>query len=124
MKTTLLATAVAVMMLTGCNQAMPDTHDADVKAIRDNETQWNADWVAKDLEKLMAHYADDAILGVPGGPAASGKDAIRAGFKEMVADPALSLKFSADKVEVAKSGDVGYTQGKYQLTVTDAATKQ
>ena len=25
----------------------PNTHDADVKAIQDNETQWNADWAAR-----------------------------------------------------------------------------
>jgi ketosteroid isomerase-like protein len=42
----------------------------------------------------------------------------------MVADPALSLKFHATKVEVAKSGDVDYTQGTYTMTVTDPKTKQ
>ena len=42
----------------------------------------------------------------------------------MVSDPALSLKFHATKVEVAKSGDVAYTQGTYTLTLTDPQTKQ
>ncbi|HVP00879.1 MAG TPA: SgcJ/EcaC family oxidoreductase [Bryobacteraceae bacterium] len=117
----LVATA---LMLTGCNQAAPDTHDADVKAIKDNETQWNADWAAKDVDKLVAHYADDAVLMSPGMASASGKDAIRTTLKGMAADPAVSLKFQASKVEVAKSGDVGYTQGAYQMTMTDPASKQ
>jgi ketosteroid isomerase-like protein len=42
----------------------------------------------------------------------------------MVADPTVSLKFQPTKVEVAKSGDVAYTQGTYTLTLTDPQTKQ
>lgn len=124
MKPTILAAAAALVMLTGCTASMPDTHDADVKAIKDNEVQWNADWAAKDLDKLMAHYADDVFFVTSGAPAVTTKDALRAAFKDMVADPALSLKFQATRVEVAKSGDVGYTMGTYTLTVTDPATKQ
>jgi ketosteroid isomerase-like protein len=42
----------------------------------------------------------------------------------MVSDPALSLKFQSSKVEVAKSGDVAYTQGSYTMVMTDPQTKQ
>jgi uncharacterized protein (TIGR02246 family) len=124
MKRTVLACAIALATLTGCNQAPPDTHDADVKAIKDNEVQWNADWAAKDLDKLMAHYADDVFFVTTGAPAITTKDALRAAFKEMAADPALSLKFQATRVEVSKSGDAGYTMGTYTLAVTDPVSKQ
>ena len=40
----------------------------------------------------------------------------------MLADPAVSLTFQSSKVDVAKSGDLGYTQGSYKLTVTDPTT--
>jgi ketosteroid isomerase-like protein len=60
---------------------------------------------------------------VPGGPPTLGKDAILASLKQMVADPALSLTFQVSKVEVAKSGDLGYTQGSYVLTVSDPQSK-
>jgi uncharacterized protein (TIGR02246 family) len=116
------ATAIALWM-TGCNQPV-DTHDADVQAIRDNETQWNQDYLAKDSDKIVAHYADDAVLMVPGMAPTTGKDAIRNSLKQMVTDPAMSLKFLASKVDVGKSGDIAYTQGSYVLTVTDPATKQ
>ncbi len=114
-------TALAIT-LTACTQ--PDTHDADVKAVQDNETQWNADFAAKDADKIIAHYADDAVLMSPGMQSASGKDAIRNVIKGMTSDPALSLKFQSSKVEVAKSGDVAYTQGTYTMTMTDPQTKQ
>jgi len=118
------AAAAVSLLMAGCNQAPPDTHDADVKAIKDNETQWNADLAAKDLDKITGHYADDAVLIVTGSPAVSGKDAIRAAFKGMVTDPALSLKFQPSKVEVGKSSDLGYTEGPYTLTLTDPVSKQ
>jgi len=60
----------------------------------------------------------------PGMAPAAGKAAILPMVKEMLADPALALKFSATRVEVAKSGDLGFTQGTYTMTMTDPATKQ
>ena len=100
--------------MTGC--MAPDNHDANVAAIRNIEMQWNADWAAKDLDKIVAHYADDVFMVAPGAPALTTKDAVRAAFKEMIADPALSLKFEAKRVEVSVAGDIGYTMGEYQLT--------
>ena len=113
-----------VTLLTGCMQATPDTREADTKALKDNEVQWNQDWVAKDAAKLIAHYADDAVLMAPGMPSSSGKDAIGKLLKDMVGDPAFSLKFQSSKVEVSKGGDVGYTQGLYTMSVTDPNSKQ
>ena len=113
---------VAALGLTGCGQT--DNRQADVQVIKDNEAQWNRDFVAKDADKLLAHYADNAVLIAPGMPAASGKDTIRKELAEMVTDPALSLQFQAADVQVAKSGDIAYTRGAYQMTMTDPASKQ
>lgn len=116
--------AALAAMLTSCSSAPAanENHDADIKALKDNEAQWNKDFEAKDADKLAAHYTDDATLMTPGQPASKGKDAITKAFKEMVGDPALTLKFSADRVEVAKSGDIAYTQGTYTMTATDRGT--
>jgi len=120
---TLWAMTALSLMVIACSQTT-DTHDADAKALQDNETQWVQDWASKDSDKLLAHYADDAILMAPGMPPSSGKAAIQNTLKEMAADAAMSLKFQASKVEVAKSGDLAYTQGSYTLTMTDPQTKQ
>ena len=119
----MIGTALIALMATACNQPA-DTHDADMQAVKDNEAQWNQDWASKDPDKIAVHYADDAVLMAPGSPATTGKDAIRSELKQMVSDPTLSLKFQASKVEVAKSGDLAYTQGSYTLTLTDPQTKQ
>lgn len=120
------AVAVAAT-LTACNPTptpTANTRDADVKALQDNETQWVQEWASRDAAKIAAHYADDAIVITPGGPPTTGKAAIEKTIAGMVADPALSLKFQTSKVDVATSGDLGYTQGPYTLTITDMQSKK
>lgn len=114
-----------LVMLAGCSGSTPAANTAaDIKAIKDNEAQWNKDFEAKDAAKLAAHYTEDAILMNPGMPASKGMGAIRQALAKIVADPAFSLKFQADNVEVAKSGDLAYSQGTYTMTMTDPATKK
>src|SRR3569833_1465213 len=121
---TLCGMAIFTLSVTGCSTApppAPDTHDADVKAISDTEEQMVKDWATKDAAKVASHYADDAVVMTPGGEPARGKDAVLSMAKQMVADPALSLTFQASKVDVAKSGDIGYTQGSYKMTMPNPA---
>ena len=62
---TLCGMGVVALAMTACNQAppaAPDTHDADVKAIQDVETQSLQSWAAKDADKAAMFYADDAVV--------------------------------------------------------------
>jgi uncharacterized protein (TIGR02246 family) len=106
----------------GCQSS--SDHDADVQAIKATESQWNQAWASKDANKVMSFYADDAVVMVAGEPASVGKPAIAAAMTPMIADPATDLKFEAKRVEVSKSGDMGYTQGTYTMAVMDPQTKQ
>ena len=110
-------------LLTSCTNSAPDTHDADVSALKDNETVWVKDAATKDLEKFVAHYADDASVLLPDTPILTGKDAIRGVLKPMIGDPNFAVTFEAAKVDVAKSGELGYTQGAYALTTSNPKTK-
>jgi len=120
---TVCVAASAMLMATGCNQAR-NTHDADVQAITELENQWNQAYAAKDTEKIVANYDDNAVLMVPGAAASVGKDAIRTAIKQMISDPAMTLKFQASKVDTSTSGDMGYTHGSYTLTLTDPESKR
>ena len=121
-RTILCAAILITLTPMGCNQL--SSHDAAVKAIQDSEVQWNQDYAARDVDKIMDHYADDAVLMVPGAPTTHGKAAIREGVRSMAADPAMALKFASTRVEVAKSGDLAWTQGTYTLTLTDPHSQQ
>jgi uncharacterized protein (TIGR02246 family) len=117
-----------MLLMTGCSQAPapppPDTRAADEKAIRDGETAWQADWKAKDADKILARYADDASLHLPNMPMVKGHEAMRPVLKEMLSDPNLDLQFSVSTAEVSKAGDLAYTQGTYSMTTTDAKSKK
>ena len=97
---------------------------AEVHAIRDTETKWNQDFTARDVERLVDHYTDDAVLMAPGMPPSVGRKDIRKFLTGMVGDPALSLKFSAARINVSASGDLAYSQGSYLMTMTDQYTKR
>src|SRR5712664_3883228 len=115
------------LLLAGCNTAPPppavDLVAEQVK-IRDLESAWAKDAAAKDVEKSVANYADDAVLIMPGAPAFKGKDAIRTAWKGMLDDPNLKINFSADRVEISASGDLASTKGSYTLTLTNPKTKK
>jgi len=99
-------------------------HAAEIQAIKDNEVRWNGEFEKRDVEKMLAHYTDDAILMAPGLPAFNGKAEIRAMLTGMIADPAMSLKFRTLHVEVGAAGDMASTQGSFSMTMTDPATKK
>ena len=122
---TLLSIAFAAVTMS-CSQApkSAETHDTDVQAIKDLEAQWNKEYEAKDVDRIVGHYTDDAVMMAPGAPPSVGKAAIQSILKQMVGDNALSLKFQANRVEVASGGDMAYTQGSYTMTMTDPATKK
>jgi ketosteroid isomerase-like protein len=39
-------------------------------------------------------------------------------------DPAFAMTFAHDRIEVARSGDIGYSRGHYQVTWTNQQTRQ
>ena len=93
------------------------------KALRDLDAQWSAAAGAKDLEKTIAFYSGDAIVLPTNAPAATTKEAIRNTWKDLLASPGLAINWKTTKVEVAKSGDIAYTIGTYELTMNDAIGK-
>jgi uncharacterized protein (TIGR02246 family) len=115
--------AGAFALLISCSSPPPDTREADAKAIKDMEAAWMRDINTKDAEKWLSHLTEDASFLVSGAPIANGKEAIRSIVKSIISDPNFALSFSSTKVEVAKSGDIGYSVGMYSLTTSDPNTK-
>ena len=99
-------------------------HEAGIQAIRDNEARWNQEFQRRDLDATMAHYADDATMVAPGFGAFRGRDAIRGALEQMLADPAFSLRFQTSRIEIAKGGDVAWSEGSYTVTATGPGTKR
>ena len=124
-RSTLGLSLCLLVFATACQQAPPpDTHDADVKAIKDAETAWVQAFNTKDVDKATSFYTADATVLIPNAPILKGMDAIKGGMKPMLDDPNFKLTFAAAQVDVAKSGEIGYSQGPCTLTMTDPAAKK
>lgn len=123
------ASVAAVAFLSGCskpadsNAMSPDTKKA-VDALTANEVQFAADAKAKDVEKMVSHYAASGELLAPGQTPSKNTDVLRFAWRQMMADPAFALDFKASRIEVAASNDFAYSTGTYTLTATDPKTKQ
>jgi uncharacterized protein (TIGR02246 family) len=124
MKTKLLFLCGCIALL---SFALVGTAAADTKieqALRDLDAQWSAAAEAKDLDKTVSYYADDAIVMPPNAPPATTKEAIRSAWNEMLTSPGAAISWKATKVEVAKGGDLAYVSGTYQETMADASGKR
>lgn len=123
------ASVALAVLLAGCNRttapAAADTRDADATAIRQLESDWLKAYEAKDADKIASFYADDASVFNPGMAAVSSKAGILSMYQKEVADKHFSVTFPpSDKVVVAKSGDMAFTQGSFTATYTETKTKK
>ena len=94
---------------------------ADTKmeqALRDADAQWSKAAGAKDLDKTVSFYADDAVVLPPNQAAVTTKDGIRSLWKGLI-DSVTSVSWTATRVEIAKSGDMACLSGSYELTMND-----
>jgi ketosteroid isomerase-like protein len=106
-----------------CNQqprSSPDTRAADEAAIRQVDIAWAKDAAAGETDAVVAYYADDAMVLPPNEPMATSQEAIRKAWAEMLAAPGLGISWHPTKVEVARSGDIGYSVGTYEITINDS----
>ena len=119
--------ASAIIVSTGAcekydNKAGAGDVAAATDAIKADEKAWNEQFKAKDQNALTARYADDANFVAPGAPAASGTTAISKVYAEALSDPAFSVSFASDKIEVSSSGDLAVSRGKFNEKYTDPKT--
>lgn len=122
----LLAASALAVTLGGCMKAPKGMDSESIKqAIRADEKRWSDEFQAKprNLETLVAHYADDAYFVAPGVKPASGMTEIRRAYAEGLQDPNFTIRFAADKVEVAQAGDLATSQGRFEETYTDPDSK-
>lgn len=104
--------------------APPDTRAQDEAAIRAASKDWAAAIQKKDAAAFTSFYGSDAAVLLAGMPTTKGKAAIETMIGDMVKDPNFALSFTTDDVEVARSGDLAYETGTWQMTSTDPATKK
>ncbi len=114
-----IAASLTLLVLSGaCSPRPPDTRVADAAAIREQDTQWSKTAGTGDVDGTVSYYSDDASVLAPNAPMATDKAGIRAVWVQLVA-PAVTTSWTATKVDVAESGDLGYAMGTYDVKPKD-----
>jgi len=91
------------------------------QALRDADDAWSKAAASKDVDKTVSYYSSDAFVLPPNAPIATTKDAIKKLWGDLLASPGLVISWKATKVEVAKSGDLGFVSGTYEIKMNDAS---
>jgi ketosteroid isomerase-like protein len=107
----------------GSSSEKPGGTQSIERILRDLDAQWAKAAAAKDVEQTIAYYSDKAIVFPPNATSATTKEAIRNGWKEMLASPGFVISWQPTRVEVGKSGEMAWVSGTYELTMNDASGK-
>ena len=85
------------------------------------DREWSQ--TTKDMNKFVSFYAPDATLHPQGMPSATGSAAIMDAFMKISSAPGFSLQWTPVRAEVSAAGDVGYTVGTYEASMSGATEK-
>src|SRR5262245_17176545 len=109
---------------TACQtQATSSSQAADEAALRKLDDEWSKAAGARDVEKTISYYSDDAVVMPPNIPTLTGKEPIRSLWKSMLDSPSFTGGWKVTKVEVARSGDLAYVSGNYEFNEKDDSGK-
>ena len=96
----------------------PSAKGDEEQAVRDADAAWSKVAGAKDLDKTVSFYADDAMVLPPNQPMVTSKTGIRDLWKGFL-DSLTDISWKTTRVEMAKSGDMGCLIGTYAMTMKD-----
>ncbi len=112
-----IVATLLVLAISGCAPQVDVEAEAD--AIRSMSNEWLNAARAKDVDRIMADFSADASVLAPNAPIATGTEAIRQVWSDMVESPGFAMDTQVTKVEVARAGAVAYALGTYELTTND-----
>jgi ketosteroid isomerase-like protein len=119
-----LALLGAALLLSSCApQPAADQSAAAISAIRAADAAWLKVFAARDTNATVAAVEATGSVLAPNAPIATGPDAIRALFAGFYSLPGLTIHWEAADVQAARSGELGYSRGAYELGFTDPKGK-
>ena len=118
-----VAVFAATVALAGATAVTAHEATADVeaakRAIRIADLELAKSVADRNLERFVALVGEDAVFF--GSGIARGRDAVAKAWLPFFTDGSLFLKWHPTQVEVASSGDLGYSIGEYERIGKNAA---
>lgn len=100
------------------------SHDAAVDALRAADAAWLEAYRAKDATLAAAFYSPQGAMLAPNAPARKGKNILTKFIASSFTLPGYNIFWRCQKVEVARSGELGYTSGAYRMSYRNASGKK
>jgi ketosteroid isomerase-like protein len=126
-----LALAAVVLADIGCSSGSSNSTTTSSTASSADEgaalMQVSRDWAkaaeARDTERVLSYWADDAIMMENEQPALIGKAAITAMVQRGFKDPNFSITWEPERAVISESGDMGYLIEHNRVNFTDPTGK-
>ncbi len=117
----ILIFAALLSLIPGCTkeQITPESRAEDERLIFGLEAEASKAIEEKNLDHLIALYAEDAGLYYEDHPMVGGKNAIRQTWKATLSKSRSSMSARPREVEIGSSGDLGFAHGRYTITMKD-----
>jgi uncharacterized protein (TIGR02246 family) len=108
--------ALAGFLVSACSSPAVDV-EAERVSLRAAAEAYQAAASAKDAAAVVGMYDEEAVMVPPDGDLVEGLDAVRQYRFGFIETPGVTLSFDLVRVEVAASGDVGWTLAIGDITI-------
>jgi ketosteroid isomerase-like protein len=112
-----------VFLVVSAGAALAQRSGKETDGLLAADAAWMKVYATKDLEKSVAFFDSEGSMLPSNAPIATGKDALTKLIGSAFATPDYTLSWHANKVGVARSGELGYTSGTYDFSMKDATGK-
>ena len=107
-------------LLLSCTESKKTDTKAEEEKLMQLSREWSAAAQARDLEKTVSYWADDAIMISAGAPQLKGKAAIREMVARAFQAPDFKISWEPREVRVSESGDMAYILEDSQMSHADS----
>ena len=106
--------AVIGLGLAACTEQLAPKQNDAVAQVRAADAAITKAVTAKDLDGILSHYADDAVMLPTAEPLIDGKAAIREEWQHILAISDFSNQTTMRDAKVSSDGGMAYTYGTYR----------
>jgi uncharacterized protein (TIGR02246 family) len=118
MKTTICVGLLGVFLASALETTLA-AGSGEEQRLRDLDKEWSNAAASKDAGKTAAFYAADGSMLPFNGPIVNGRAKIQEAWAGLMAKPGFSIHFEPTRIVVAKSRDVAFDLGTFELTMND-----
>lgn len=108
MNKVLISICIVSLAIASCNNQNTTDVEAEKERLLETSRQWSQKAQARNVDSIVAYWADDAIVLSSGEAPVQGKQAIRNMVESSFSNPGFSIAWEPERAEVSESGDMGY----------------